>query len=172
MSARLATLLAAVLLALAACGEPARSTTAPAPQAIADDTRCSQTGLRLADHAGPKGQLWLAGHGAPEFHVDTVQMFHFLLLPDPTREVLGAFVQDMAGQDWYAPAGPWIDARNAWYVQGATPIGPLGPTLVPFAERADAEAFATEHGGELLRFADIDPDRVPLDGGALHDASM
>lgn len=169
---RLIALLAVAALTLAACGEPARSTTAPAPQAITDNTRCSQTGLRLADHAGPKGQLWLAGRDAPEFHVDTVQMFHFLLLPDPGRSVLGAFVQDMTGQDWHAPDGAWIDARSAWYVHGTTPIGPMGPTLVSFAQRAEAEAFAARHGGELLRFADIDPDRVPLDGGALHDASM
>ena len=169
---RLAALLMLAALTLVACGDPARSTTAPAAQAIGEDTRCSQTGLYLADHAGPKAQLWLAGHDAPEFHVDTVQMLHFLLLPDPGRTVLGAFVQDMAGQDWYAPDGAWIDARSAWYVHGTTPIGPMGPTLVPFAQRADAEAFAAEHGGELLRFADIDPDRVPLDGGALHDTSM
>lgn len=165
-------LLIALTALLVACGEPARTAATPPPAEITADTRCDHTGLRLADHPGPKGQVFLAGRDAPEFHADTVQMFHFLLAPDPTRGVLAAFVQDMGGQDWYAPAGGWIDAREAWYVRGAALIGPLGPTLASFARRTHAEDFAARHGGTLLRFADVDADMVALDGGALHDMSM
>ena len=48
----------------------------------------------------------------------------------------------------------------------------MGPTIASFALEKDATQFAAKHGGKLFRFAEITPDMVVLDGGALHDKSM
>ena len=39
--------------------------------------------------------------------------------------------------------------------------GAMGHTLAPFAEQAEAQAFIDEHGGEMIRFEEID---LPLLG--------
>ena len=65
-----------------------------------------------------------------------------------------------------------IDARNAYFVHGSSRHGSMGPTLATFSTDTDAQAFAREHGGKVLRFADITADMVKLDGGALHDQRM
>jgi nitrous oxidase accessory protein NosD len=44
---------------------------------------------------------------------------------------------------------PWIDATDAWFVVGSEARTPSGETVVPFADRADAAAFAAAHGGEV-----------------------
>lgn len=159
-------------LLLAACAREAgfdEHTTAVIPD---DATRCFYTGLRLADMPGPKAQLHFAGEDTPRYYADTVKMFHVLLAGRETATARAAHVQDMSASDWYAVDAPWIDARSAFYVRGASLIGPFGPTLAAFATRAAAERFAAEHGGTVFDFASVDADMVVLDGGALHDTSM
>jgi copper chaperone NosL len=48
----------------------------------------------------------------------------------------------------------------------------MGPTIASFAQEPDAAKFAAEHGGKVLRFAEITRDMVDLSGGALHDTRM
>jgi copper chaperone NosL len=48
----------------------------------------------------------------------------------------------------------------------------MGPTIASFALEKDAAKFAAEYGGKVYRFADVTPDMVVLDGGALHDSNM
>jgi len=61
----------------------------------------------------------------------------------------------------------WLDGREAYYVYGSDVNGPMGLELVPFATRAGAEAFLTDHHGKkVLAFADITPTLVDeLRGG-------
>ena len=50
----------------------------------------------------------------------------------------------------------WIPAATAHYVVGAAIAGGMGaPELVPFSERASAEAFAAQHGGQVLDLSAI-----------------
>ncbi len=54
-----------------------------------------------------------------------------------------------------------VEAREAFYVVGSDVTGPMGRELVPFATRADAEAFTREHHGQgILRYADLTPARL------------
>jgi copper chaperone NosL len=128
--------------------------------------------MLLADYPGPKAQIHYAGQAAPDFFCDTVEMFHIYLNPEQVRAVRGLFVQDMGRADWDEPRGHWIDAQNAYYVHGSKRRGSMGPTIASFALEADAAKFAAEYGGKVYRFADITPDMVALDGGALHDSNM
>ena len=167
------TMLALLLVAvLTACHPASEFDPRLQPVVAADDTVCAYTGLRLSDFAGPKAQVHFAGEAAPHFFIDTVKMFHIALADGRTPPVRGLFVQDMTLSDWHEVQAGWIDARDAYYVEGGRLIGPLGPTLASFSTREAAARFAADNGGRVLRFADVDADMVILDGGALHDTSM
>ncbi len=158
----------ALMVALAACGKAPTSTT---PVEIGDDTACALDGMLLRDYPGPKAQLQYA-ESEPEFFCDTVEMFSMLLKPEQARRVVAAYTQDMAKADWDQPIDQWIDARQAFYVQGSDMMGSMGPTFAAFGRREDAEAFARKHGGKVLRYEEVTPEMADLRGGAHHDERM
>lgn len=139
---------------------------------IDDSTSCVLDGMLLADYPGPKAQIHYDGLTAPDWFCDTVEMFSLYLNPEQARRVNAMFVQDMGKADWDHPRGHWIDARTASYVHGSTRRGSMGPTIASFATEPDAQAFAGQYGGKVLRFDEITPAMVVLDGGALHDQRM
>jgi len=44
----------------------------------------------------------------------------------------------------------FIDAKGALFVVGSDVIGHMGPDVVPFAKKEDAEKFSTEHHGKRV----------------------
>ncbi|MFP5505978.1 MAG: nitrous oxide reductase accessory protein NosL [Gammaproteobacteria bacterium] len=157
---------------LAGCGQQSGGDAAAVPEEIGRGTACALDGMLLADFPGPKAQIHYAGQAEPEFFCDTVEMFSIHLNPEQVRAVRGMFVQDMGQADWDDPRNHWIDARLAFYVYGSTRHGAMGPTIASFAAEADAQKFAGNFGGKVLRFDDVTADMVVLDGGALHDHRM
>jgi len=153
---------------LAACNKPAAPV---APQEITAGTSCSLDGMTLADFPGPKGQIHYAV-GKPDFFCDTVEMFSIYLQPEQKKRITGIFTQDMGKTDWGKPQGNWIDAKQAFYVLGSKKTGSMGPTLGAFARQQDAENFAAEFGGKVLRFDQVTPDMADLTGGVVHDEHM
>lgn len=157
----------AVLLAAAGCtqGEAA----APVHAVEVDrNTADAVDGMILLDYPGPKGQIVYA-EGKPDFFCDTVGMFAMFLKPEQQRQVRGLFVQDMAQADWNNPVGHWIDAKAAFYVAGSKARGAMGSTLASFASEKAARDFAATQGGKVVRFEQVTPDMVVLDGGVLKD---
>lgn len=134
-------------------------------------TTCTLDGMLLSDYPGPKAQIHYTA-GPAEFFCDTVEMLSILLRPESQRHVHAVYTQDMGQADWKQPRGHWIDARTAYYVQGSTLRGSMGPTFATFARREDAEAFAGKYGGKVMHFGDITPDMADLRGGATHNEHM
>ncbi len=157
--------------ALVGC-DPSREAKPLTPVEIDAHTTCELDGMLLADYPGPKAQIRYAGQDTPVFFCDTVEMFHTLLLPEQVKLVQAVFVQDMAQADWDQPRGHWMDAKTGIYVLGSKRHGSMGPTIAAFAQEADAQAFAKQWGGKVLRYAEVTPDMVDLSGGALHDSRM
>ncbi|KIN91794.1 nitrous oxide reductase accessory protein NosL [Thauera sp. SWB20] len=157
---------------LAACGQGGGGKAAVVAREIERGTSCTLDGMLLADYPGPKAQIHYTGVAEPDWFCDTVEMFNIYLNPEQARAITAIFVQDMGKAEWNAPQGHWIDAKAAFYVFGSQRLGSMGPTAASFANEADAKAFAAEHGGAVLRFDEVTPDHVVLDGGALHDQSM
>ena len=157
---------------LAGCGDKAAEQQSLAPVEIDRSTSCELDGMLLADYPGPKAQIHYAGQEKPSFFCDTIELFNTLLAGEQVRAVRAVYVQDMGKADWNEPNGHWIDAKTAVYVLGSKRHGSMGPTIASFAQEADAAKFAGEHGGKVLRFADIKLDMVDLSGGALHDTRM
>lgn len=160
-----------VLGALGGCSKRG-SDNAVAPVEITAATVCELDGMLLADYPGPKAQIHRVGATTPEFYCDTVELFATLLRPEAVHAVAAAYVQDMGRADWEHPQGQWIDARQAFYVRGSKRRGSMGPTLASFASEADAQRFAAQWGGTVLRYADIKPEMVDLGGGAKADSRM
>lgn len=153
---------------LAACSKPAAPV---APQEITAETSCSLDGMTLADFPGPKGQIHYAS-GEPDFFCDTVEMFSIYLQPEQKRRITAIFTQDMGKTDWQKPQGQWIDARLAYFVVGSRKTGSMGPTMASFARLQDAENFARQFGGKVLRFDQVTPEMADLSGGVIHDKEM
>ncbi|MEW5889236.1 MAG: nitrous oxide reductase accessory protein NosL [Pseudomonadota bacterium] len=154
---------------LAACGPAEQPSLRPLE--ITRDTVCSLDGMILADYPGPKAQIHY-DQGPPDFFCDTLELFSIYLRPEQQKRVRALYVQDMGKADWNNPQGHWIDARSAFFVHGSKKHGSMGPTLASFAREEDARSFAGRYGGKVLRFAEVTPDMVSLDGGALHDQKM
>jgi copper chaperone NosL len=156
------------VLALAACEQPQEPVTA---QEISAGTSCSLDGMILADFPGPKAQIHYA-NGEPDFFCDTNEMFSIYLQPEQKKRITAMFTQDMGKTDWDQPQGQWIDARQAHYVQGSSMAGSMGPTLASFGSKHEAEKFAQQYGGKVLRFEEVTAEMADLSGGVIHDQHM
>jgi copper chaperone NosL len=120
-------------------------------------------GMILADHPGPKGQIFVEGQVDPYWFSSVRDAVAFTLLPEEPKRITGIYVNDAASLgDWEHPdMGTWIGAESAWYVIGSSRRGGMGAAeTVPFKNKADAEAFAAEHGGRVIAFTDIPRDYV------------
>lgn len=126
-----------------------------AARPIPPDARCPVCGMYPARHPKWAAQL-IFEDGAAHFFDSPVDLFIYLADPglfDAARAdavAAAIHVSDFTG------AG-WLDARSASFVIGSAARGPMrGADLPAFGERAAAEAFAAEHGGAVIRFAEID----------------
>jgi copper chaperone NosL len=140
-------------LLLAACQEEVAQNTDPV--ALNPETLGHFCQMHLLEHEGPKGQVHLDGlPGAPLFFSQVSDLVTYLRLPEQSNQVLAIYVSDMGaeGATWEQPGtSNWIEATTATYVVGAAVAGGMGaPELVPFADPAEAEAFAALHGGTLM----------------------
>lgn len=158
--------LAALLLwagLLSGCGAEQKVEAPLTPAAITADAVGQYCGMNLSDHPGPKGQVHLRSRENPVWLSSVRDTFAFLMLPDEPKNVRGAFVSDMGGAAAPDAADPdrWVDAKLAWYVTGSrAPAAMTGAELYPFAQEADARAFALHYGGTLRRFAEIRPEEI------------
>lgn len=180
------TVLAGLGLAVASlAGCTARSSSGdaaavPTPVALNGGKQDDQGGMIVGEHAGPNGQIFYQDHtpNGP----DTPAWFHTLahgLFPyyfEHERlgwEAVAVYVTDYSGVDYdlrqegdrtfissHTAASTFGDAHGMTYVAGSGVLGGMGPDLIPFGERADAEAFLGAHGGELVAFDDISEDTV------------
>ncbi|WP_241075956.1 nitrous oxide reductase accessory protein NosL [Achromobacter insuavis] len=148
----------AALLAVAACGDGAAPAAPPPPQPVTSQSVGHYCGMALADHAGPKGQLFIKGRPAPVWFSSIKQVFAYTLLPEEPKAITAIYVNDMAtaGPDGAPDPAAWIDARQAFYVIEGRFVGGMGAEdAMPFSLRAPAEAFAQVHGGRVVAYADV-----------------
>ncbi len=151
-----------VALVVSACLQDAEAPP-PAPVAMTESALGHYCQMEVIEHAGPKGQIHLAGLDMPIWFSQVRDGVAYVKSQERSADILAFYVNDMGkAADWENP-GPdnWLDAREAVFVVGSNAVGGMGaPELVPFAEETQAEAFALEHGGQLQRLAEIDPSVV------------
>jgi len=155
--------LLAIVLALAACREEAADGLPPAVtmSAAALGHYCQ---MNLFEHPGPKAQVHLAGYADPLFFSQVRDAIAYARMPEQSAPIRAIYVSDMGrAAAWDDPgADNWTNAETAYFVSGADVTGGMGaPELVPFAVRTAADAFIRDHGGAVLRLAEV-PDALVL----------
>ena len=150
-------MLLAGLFLLAGCTEAPESDRSLEPVAIEAGDECHVCGMLITRFPGPKGEAFLRHREQALKFCSTRDLFAWLLQPETAASVQAVYVHDMGRAAWDAPGlEHLIPAETAWYVVGSDRRGAMGPTLASFAERADAEAFAAEHGGRVLAYEAVD----------------
>jgi copper chaperone NosL len=156
-------------LLLSACQEELAQNTDPLP--LTPETVGYFCQMNLLEHEGPKGQVHLDGlPGMPLFFSQVSDLVVYLRLPEQSNAVLAIYVSDMGaeGATWAEPGvANWTDARTANYVVGSGVEGGMGaPEVVPFADPAEALAFAAERGGVVMALEDIPDSAVTAPASA------
>lgn len=148
----------ALLLALTACSQ--QQTAAPPPQAITDASKGYYCTMNLAEHNGPKAQVFHQSDPGKAVWFSTVrQMLGYLKHPGEPRDILAIYVTDMSKvKDWNVPNADndWIDAKTAYYVIDSKFIGGMGfADALPFSDQTAAQAYVKQNGGRVLRMEEI-----------------
>lgn len=157
-----------------------QSSDPPDPVALSTAAQCDACGMVVGDHPGPNGEIFYreerpATHDNPA-RFDSLRGCLFPYYFEHERlgwEAVAVYVTDYSTVDYtlssegdrtfvssHTGAGSFTDARAASYVVGSGVHGAMGEDLVPFSARADAESFATDHGGEVLGFDDVSPETL------------
>lgn len=170
---RLIMLLTALAFGVSGCERQAEAPVAGHElQPIAAGDECHVCGMEIAGFPGPKGQAFIRNRAAPLKFCSTVDLFSWLLQPETAAVLEAAYVHDMDGNDWERPDdNRYVDARDAWYVVSHEQRGAMGPTLMSFADKAAADRYAVQHGGQTMAYADVTLETLAaLSGvGAPHD---
>jgi copper chaperone NosL len=147
----------------------------PAAVAIDEGAQCDVCGMVIPKHPGPNGQLFYEdespeGHDNPAWFDSLKKCFFPYKLEHERRDwsVAAMYVTDYSAVEYelstsdgrtyissHTDPASFADARELHYVVESDVHGAMGPDFYPFSERADAEAFAADHGGRVLEFEDI-----------------
>ena len=159
----LALLFVGLLAGTTACKET-ETANLPPPVELSIEAVGHYCQMHVLDHPGPKGQIFLGDMEAPLWFPSVRDTIAFTRLPEESRRIRAIYVNDMGtAKNWDRPEdGTWVEARSAWYVIGSRRTGGMGVLeTVPFADKAAAERFMTENGGDIVRF-DAIPDSYVL----------
>jgi copper chaperone NosL len=125
---------------------------------------CHLCGMLIKNFDGPKGEAFRKEQGEKVFKFcSTRDMFSYYLDPENTRNVSQMMVHDMSKMPWGSDSiddKHFIDAKTAWYVTGSEKTGAMGKTLASFSLQTDAQAFATEFGGKVISFKEVNQDSL------------
>lgn len=176
----LATVATAAVGALAGCTGDESPESPPEPATVSAGMQCDVCGMVIADHPGPNGELFYANQ-QPGDHENPARfdslrgcLFPYYFEHDTLGwEAVALYVTDYSTVDYtlstadgetyissHTAPGSFTDGREAFYVVGSGIQGAMGPDFISFSSRGDADAFATDHGGNVLSFDEIAPETL------------
>lgn len=155
---------ALVFIAFAAAGcQEETAQIKPLPVALTQAAAGHYCQMTVLEHDGPKAQIHLASNPHPLWFTQVRDAVAFTRLPEEPKDYVAIYVNDMdKAESWTAPgADNWIDVADAFFVIGSRQAGGMGaPEAIPFGSQQGADTFVAEHGGAIMRFADIPSDYV------------
>jgi nitrous oxide reductase accessory protein NosL len=147
--------------------DPASGRDRLAPRPVPAEARCPVCGMYPARYPRWAAQT-VFRDGAAHFFDSPADLFAFLQKVDrhdrryTASDVAQSFVSDF-------DTGRWVEARQAFFVQGSSAFGPMRDADLPaFADRAAAETLARSRGGRVLAFAEVTPELVQSLSRNLH----
>lgn len=177
MTRILASIVVALLsMPLAGCDEDEQAK-APPPRELTREATGHYCGMIVVDHPGPKAQIYLKRREDPVWFTSVRDAVVFTMLPEEPKTIAAIYVTDMSkATSWDSPEPEtWVEAHEAWYVLESSRVGGMGaPEAVPFSDKADAEVFAGQYGGKLVRFEGISPEYVlsPVEAPMKHEGNQ
>ena len=160
--------------ALAGCLGNDEDEEPPEPIGLDDGQSCDVCGMLIADHYGPAGQVFYGG-GEPAdrdgpARFDSVR--ELVVFDEEHRERgwerRAAFVTDYSAVGYdlvegdgtlhvstHAEREAFERAAGLHYVVGSDVEGAMGPEYLPFSDRADAEGFVADHGGDVRGWGEL-----------------
>jgi copper chaperone NosL len=151
------------MLTLGACNEQKTAEAPPPAHELTASAIGHYCGMNVLEHTGPKGQIILASRPEPVWFSSARDAVSFTMLPEEPKDIRAVYVSDMArAPSWEEPgAMNWVDAKQAFFVIDSRMKGGMGaPEAVPFSDRAVAEKFAAENGGQVVSLSEIPRDYV------------
>lgn len=126
-----------------------------APREISKQERCPVCGMQPANYPKWHAQILFKDKAFSAFDspADLFRFLHDMAKYDKkhsTADIGAIYVTDYA-------RGAWLEARQAFFVQGAKVRGPMGPDLPAFGSKEGAEAFVRQAGGRVLGFDQVTP---------------
>jgi copper chaperone NosL len=156
-------MLALALATIGGCEKAPPESAAPAPARLSRDAVGYYCGMIVADHPGPKAQIFLESQEEPLWFSSVRDGVAFTMLPEESKAIRAIYVHDM-GQagGWASPSDNlWTKAEDAHYVIGGSRRGGMGAMeAVPFADPEMAADFAREFGGRVVSWATIPRDYI------------
>ncbi len=127
-----------------------------APRSVPAEARCSVCGMFPARAPDWAAQV-VFDTGDAQFFDSPLSLL--IYLQDVGRYTRGRHAGEIArSYVRAAQGGGWVQAHDAIYVYGSSALGPMQASNLPaFVDRASAQRFAAEHGGNLLTMAQITP---------------
>lgn len=149
-------------------GEP------PEPITLTQEHSCDVCGMVIPNHPGPSAEVFYpgrepAGHANPARFDSTWEAYQFdFERRDEGWEPAAFYVTDYSAVDYrtftdggdtlvstHPEASSFVDSEAVTYVVGSEVKGAMGRDLIGFSDRADAESFRDDHGGQLMRHGDV-----------------
>ncbi|MBK8666376.1 MAG: nitrous oxide reductase accessory protein NosL [Burkholderiales bacterium] len=135
--------------------DPASGLSLAAPRALPADARCPVCGMYPARSRDWAAQL-IFSNGDAQFFDSPLSLFIYLgrvehyALGRKREDVVAIYVTDAVSRDW-------VDARQAFYVQGSSAFGPMRAGNFPaFAQLAEARSFSEKRGGQVVTLEGVD----------------
>lgn len=130
--------IATLLIFTAGC---ARQAFGP-PEIVLDRTACSKCRMLISDLSYSAA---LRNDDGSEKTFDDLGCLVQYVQRSPAKHI---WVHDHAGD-------AWVDASRASFVTAASIHGPMGGDIVAFANNTAAQAFASQHEGHVVAFAEL-----------------
>ncbi len=160
-----------LVVILGACSE---KVDIPGPLPLTREAVGNYCNMIVIDHPGPKIQIFEKGVSHALWFTSVRDGLAYNILPGEAQNILAIYVHDMGqATSWDRPEddGIWIKAEEAFYVIGSRKRGGMGAKeTIPFRERAKADQFILEYGGQLVTYDDIPSTYILGDTGEHDDA--
>ncbi|MBL1241917.1 MAG: nitrous oxide reductase accessory protein NosL [OCS116 cluster bacterium] len=151
---------------LSSCGE---DTILPSPEKMTRDSIGFYCAMIVADHIGPKAQVFEKGQEKSLWFSQVRDAFAYRSMPGEAQNLSVIYVHDMGQATSYDNPqvdGIWIKAKTAFYVINSDKRGGMGAReTIPFGQKSDAENFAQQYNGIVVAFNDIPLDYLWGDEG-------
>ena len=138
----------------------------PDPEELTEEATGHYCQMIIANHAGPKAQIFVSGQEKPFWFPSVRDAFAFIMLPGEAKNVRAFYVNDMGvAQNWDHPeTDTWTDALKAVFVIDSLKKGGMNLNeVVPFSTREAAQEFTLAHKGRVVTFDEVSVEYVFAD---------